>query len=260
MRSITSTTEIRTFLRDSSKTKDLGFVPTMGALHAGHVALIRRSVEENDQTVLSIFINPTQFNNPNDLSTYPSNRQKDLEIAKNAGVDVVFFPRYEELYKDQFTYQLQERRLSYELCGADRPGHFTGVLTVVMKLLNLIAPKRAYFGLKDFQQYELIKGMCDNFFVNVEICGVETVRDSAGLALSSRNELLDNRSKEIANKLNTTLSLPEEDKVIFSKLEELGFSVDYVHTRQSRRFAAVSLCSRGKNVRLIDNVILESRI
>ena len=100
MRSITSTTEIRTFLRDSSKTKDLGFVPTMGALHAGHVALIRRSVEENDQTVLSIFINPTQFNNPNDLSTYPSNRQKDLEIAKNAGVDVVFFPTYENSIKN----------------------------------------------------------------------------------------------------------------------------------------------------------------
>ena len=145
-------------LRSALNGQSVGFVPTMGALHIGHASLIDDSVRCNDITALSIYINPTQFDNANDLAKYPETLAEDLELAEKLGVDYVFMPTYQQMYPDNFSYQVEETKLSHQLCGAHREGHFTGVLTVVMKLLNIVKPDRAYFGEKDYQQFELIKG------------------------------------------------------------------------------------------------------
>jgi len=169
----------------------IGFVPTMGALHAGHASLLARSVAESEYTVLSIYVNPTQFNDAGDLARYPRTLEQDLALAESLGVDAVLLPRYEALYADGYRYRLDEMTFSRTLCGAHRPGHFAGVLTVVMKLLNLVRATRAYFGEKDYQQYLLIRDMCAAFFLDTEIVPCATLREPDGLAMSSRNMLLD---------------------------------------------------------------------
>ena len=232
----------------------LGFVPTMGALHDGHASLLHRSVADNDLTVLSIYVNPTQFNDPKDLASYPDTMQADLELARRIGVDYVIVPRYEDMYADEYRYQVTENEFSEVLCGANRPGHFTGVLTVVMKLLNLVRADRAYFGKKDFQQYLLIKDMCAAFFMDVEIIGCETVRECDGLAMSSRNKLLTSTARRQAHKFHEALTSPLTDSQVSELLSELGFQVDYVETRGARRFGAVVVNCDGREVRLIDNV------
>ncbi len=232
----------------------VGFVPTMGALHAGHGSLLQRSCEENDFTVLSIYLNPTQFNQPADLDGYPQNLERDLTLARELGVDAVLLPRYEDVYPDDFRFQISENQFALELCGADRPGHFTGVLTVVMKLLNIVVPDRAYFGEKDYQQYLLIRDMCAAFFMDVAIIGCDTVRESDGLAMSSRNERLGPEARCQAGKINRLLRSPLCDAEIFAALSELGFAVDYVVSRDGRRFAAATIGEGDAAVRLIDNV------
>ena len=234
----------------------LGFVATMGALHAGHAALIRRSVEECARTAVSVFVNPTQFNDPKDLANYPDTLQADLAMAKALGADYVFKPDYDDLYGDDFRYQVQEQTLSRDLCGAHRDGHFTGVLTVVMKLLNIVRPQRAYFGEKDYQQYLLIRDMCAAFFMDVEIVPCPTVREEDGLALSSRNALLDAAGRRLAPTLNKLIRSACSDAQIAEQLERAGFAVDYVTTRGDRRFAAASVRCGDRSVRLIDNVAL----
>ena len=164
-------------MRKEFEGKKIGFVPTMGALHIGRAALIERSVAECDVTVLSIYLNPTQFDNIADLEKYPATVEADLELAKNLGIEIVLMPDYEQMYPDGFRYQVEETQFSHRLCGAHRTGHFTGVLTVVMKLLNIVRPQRAYFGEKDFQQYKLIESMADAFFLDVEIVACQTVRE-----------------------------------------------------------------------------------
>lgn len=232
----------------------LGFVPTMGALHRGHAALLKRSASENAVSVLSIYLNPTQFNNSADLAGYPKTLQRDLRIACRMGADYVITPRYAQMYADDFRYQIREQQFSRELCGAHREGHFTGVLTVVMKLLNLVRPDRAYFGEKDYQQYLLIADMCEAFFMDVDIVACETVRESDGLALSSRNELLDVRGRATAGVLNQLIRSDLEDSAVASALTRAGFAVDYIVTRHERRFAAGTLTCEQGDVRLIDNV------
>ena len=236
----------------------VGFVPTMGALHAGHASLLERSVAENEFTVLSIYINPTQFNDPKDLQNYPSTIDEDLALARSIGVDAVILPAYEDLYADNYRYQVNEGEFSEVLCGANRPGHFTGVLTVVMKLLNLVKPNRAYFGRKDYQQFQLIKDMAHAFFLDVDIVGCPTVRESDGLAMSSRNKLLDEDARRLAGQFNCILRRCGEDDEIAALLKRCGFEVDYVETRYGRRFGAVVMhCGSGDEqrcVRLIDNV------
>ena len=142
----------------------VGFTPTMGALHDGHGALLKKSASENDLTILSIFVNPTQFNNPDDLKKYPRTWEADLKLAKASGADFVIAPNYDEIYADNYRYKLSESDFSKKLCGAHRPGHFDGVLTVVMKLLQIVRPTRAYFGEKDYQQLKLISDMAQTFF------------------------------------------------------------------------------------------------
>jgi pantoate--beta-alanine ligase len=232
----------------------VGFVPTMGALHAGHGSLIERSVAENDYTVLSIYLNPTQFNNPQDLDCYPKTLQRDLQMARELGVDFVITPSYEQMYADGFRFQVDETRFSAELCGEHRPGHFTGVLTVVMKLLNIARADRAYFGEKDYQQYLLIRDMCEAFFMDVEIVPCATVREADGLAMSSRNENLDKAGRVKAGLLNNLIRSTLDDQQVAKALSEAGFDVDYIVSREGRRYAAASLECGDRVVRLIDNV------
>ena len=232
----------------------VGFVPTMGALHEGHLSLLRASVENNDVTVLSIYVNATQFNDPADLAKYPNTLETDLAAARAAGVDWVLLPDYSQIYADGYRYQLNEESFSQQLCGIDRPGHFTGVLTVVMKLLNLVRPDRAYFGLKDFQQFTLIKDMCRTFFMPVEIVGCEIVRERDGLAMSSRNQLLDHAGRQLAGRFNQLLANAVDDEHAWQGLRAAGMQVAYVETVGVRRCGAVVIGTGDEAVRLIDNV------
>jgi pantoate--beta-alanine ligase len=232
--------------------KKLGFVPTMGALHKGHASLVEKSVKENDITVVSIFVNPTQFNDPKDLQNYPRTFEDDLRMLKKLKADYLFYPDYKEIYSDNYRYTVSENDLSKILCGAFRPGHFDGVLTVIMKLLNIIRPNCAYFGEKDFQQFKLIEGMAQAFFLDMEIIPCPTLREDDGLAMSSRNTLLSPEERIFALNFPRILKSNKTNDKIKTKLESLGFRVDYIEDYAGRRLGAVHV---GK-VRLIDNVKL----
>ena len=241
-------------LRETFEGKSLGFVPTMGALHEGHGALVKQSVSDNDITVVSIFVNPTQFNNPDDLENYPSTYEEDLANLGIWKTDVLLFPQAKEIYPNDDNYSIDENKDSLPLCGHDRPGHFNGVLTVVMKLLNIVQAQRAYFGEKDYQQYRLIRNMVKSFFMDVDIVAVPTQRDTEGLALSSRNLRLNPEEIETAQQVNkvlnsTTMELDEQRR----KIESLGLEIDYLEERWGRIFIAAHIGS----VRLIDNVALK---
>lgn len=238
--------EIRSSLND----KTIGFVPTMGALHEGHLSLIRKSIEENDVTIVSIFVNPTQFNDKTDFDNYLVTFDSDLEKLEAERVDYLFYPDYKEIYNDDFRYEVNEKELSKILCGASRPGHFTGVLTIVMKLLNIIRPEKAYFGEKDYQQYLLIKGMAEAFILDCEIIPLPLIREEDGLAMSSRNKLLTEDERKLAPKFYEQLNSGKPINEIKRSLKNDGFIIDYVEEIDNRRFGAVYL---GK-VRLIDNV------
>ncbi len=233
----------------------VGFVPTMGALHEGHLSLLSRSVKENETTVLSIFVNATQFNSSADLKSYPSSIEEDLKLAQSVGVDWVLMPDYSQMYPDEFRFQMHEEIFSRDLCGSDRPGHFTGVLTVVLKLLNLVQPECAYFGLKDFQQYLLIKDMCAGLFLPTKIVGCETLRESDGLAMSSRNRRLDPTARSLAGRFNQILYQAASDQEAIAELTSLEFSVAYIKTQYGRRFGAIEIQSQTGGVRLIDNLV-----
>ncbi len=228
----------------------VGFVPTMGALHAGHEELLKKAQAECDHVVLSIFVNPTQFNNPQDLEKYPATWNSDFAMAQKNKVAGIFFPKYAEMYPDDYHYKVIENDFSKLLCGADRPGHFDGVLSVVMKLFQIITPQVAYFGEKDFQQLTLIQGMVKAFFLPIEICPVPTKRESDGLAMSSRNVRLSAEQRKVAPELYKALTQSTSAEKAFQCLTEKGFKVDYVTDRNNRRFVAAYL----GEVRLIDNV------
>lgn len=228
----------------------VGFVPTMGALHAGHASLLKAARAENDFVVLSIFVNPTQFNNSEDLAKYPRTMDADLDIAKTSGVDLVWTPDYGDLYPDNYRYKVSENENSQILCGAFRPGHFDGVLTVVMKLLNVVAPTSAYFGEKDFQQLTLIQDMVRAFFMPMKIVAIATLRESDGLAMSSRNVRLSPGERQLAPEIYRTLSTIEDLEAARTHLETKGFRVEYLQDWRGRRLIAAWLGA----VRLIDNV------
>ena len=244
----------------ASLTGRIGFVPTMGALHYGHLSLLQASAADNDLTVLSIYINATQFNDPNDFAKYPNTLEDDLAQAEAAGVDVVLLPNYEQMYGDGFRYQLTENVFSTQLCGTDRPGHFTGVLTVVMKLLNLVRADRAYFGLKDYQQYTLIRDMCATFFMPTEIVGCDIVREADGLAMSSRNRLLDPEARQLAGRFNRLLAEAASDEQACLSLQAAGMQVAYVRSIGQRRCGAVVIGEGSDAVRLIDNVPVDGSL
>jgi pantoate--beta-alanine ligase len=251
MRTFASLQDWRDFRKSDILTrKSIGFVPTMGALHRGHRALLERARAESDFVVLSIYINPTQFNSPDDLKNYPQTLQADLDLALACQVDAVLLPSYEEIYPDRYRYKMTENAFSHLLCGAHRPGHFDGVLTIVLKLLNLVRPTRTYFGEKDYQQLYLIKGMVENLFIDTEIIGCQTVREADGLALSSRNVRLTEAERAKACALFNTISQVKNSETAAATLASLGFKVEYVQDLIDRRFAAATLGT----VRLIDNI------
>lgn len=229
----------------------VGFVPTMGALHAGHEALLQRARAENARVVLSVFVNPTQFNDPNDLARYPRTLAADVALAAPY-VDAVLAPAAESFYPDGYRYRVTETKLSRELEGAHRPGHFDGVLTVVLKLFNVVQPARAYFGEKDWQQLQLVRGLVEALLLPVEIVPCATVREPSGLALSSRNARLSPAGRAHAAEIYRALREAPTAAAAVERLRGRGFEVDYVEDVGGRRLAAARL----EGVRLIDNVPL----
>lgn len=241
---------IRSALTDAGDT--VGFVPTMGALHAGHFSLVERSVAENDRTVVSVFVNPTQFNDPADLERYPRDLDADRAALERLGADYLFLPAYETIYPDAYRYRVTEHERSEILCGASRPGHFAGVLTVVLRLLTIVRPQRAYFGEKDYQQYELVRDMARSFFLDVEIVPCPTVRDADGVALSSRNALLSPAGRARAATFARALREAPTTDAVRDVLTESGITIVYVEEHGDRRYGAVMI----EGVRLIDNAAI----
>ena len=261
-------------LKDSGKT--IGFVPTMGALHEGHLQLMRRAKEENDILVVSIFVNPIQFNNPEDLKKYPRDINKDSELLWSVGCDLLFLPTTNEMYPEEVTKKYDFGPLETVMEGASRPGHFNGVGVVVSKLFDICIPHKAYFGEKDFQQLAIIKKLVEIESIPVEIIPCKIVREEDGLAMSSRNARLSNEDRSSAPYIYEVLTMAKESKELlcpnilkqyvlnqFSDREE--FDVEYfeladdvnlqpVKSWDSEQgtigFIAVNL----GNVRLIDNI------
>ena len=229
----------------------VGFVPTMGALHAGHRSLLERARSENDRVVLSIFVNPTQFNDPSDLERYPRTLGADVAFVGDLA-DHVLAPEPGEMYPEAYRYRVTESDLSRTMEGAHRPGHFDGVLTVVLKLLNLVRPHRAYFGEKDRQQLELVQGLVRAFLLPIDVVACPTVRDPDGVALSSRNQRLSPRARTFAAAFPRILRESADAGSAAGALAAAGFGVDYVEDRNGFRLAAIRL----DGVRLIDNVRL----
>lgn len=196
--------EIRQF-RKFQPDATVGFVPTMGYLHDGHASLLKRSAVENGLTVLSIFVNPLQFGPSEDLDRYPRDEARDLAVAESSGVNIVFFPSVQEMYPTKQHTTVHVADVTERLCGGSRPGHFDGVATVVVKLLNIVAPDRAYFGLKDAQQIAVVATMVRDLNMPVEIMPCPTVREPDGLALSSRNVYLSQEQRTQALVLSRSL-------------------------------------------------------
>ncbi|GAP71904.1 pantoate-beta-alanine ligase [Candidatus Symbiothrix dinenymphae] len=193
--------------------KSIGLVPTMGALHAGHRALVAHAVAENDVTVVSIFVNPTQFNDKNDLKNYPRTPEADCELLANAGVNIVFMPSAEEMYPAPDTRQFEFGALATVMEGAFRPGHFNGVAQIVSRLFEIAAPDRAYFGEKDFQQLAIIREMVRHLQLDVQIVACPIVREADGLAMSSRNARLTAAQRQAAVNISRVLLHSRELRV-----------------------------------------------
>lgn len=211
MKTAETVKDTRTIIKEWKKQGlSIGLVPTMGFLHEGHESLIRRSAEENDRTVVSIFVNPMQFGKNEDLETYPRDFGRDSRICENAGADLIFHPWPEEMYPPDFFTYTDMDTLTEGLCGSDRPGHFRGVCTVVGKLFHIAAPDRAYFGQKDAQQLSVIKKMVRDLNFDLEVVGCPTVREKDGLAKSSRNTYLSPEERKAATVLHNALSHAEK--------------------------------------------------
>ena len=210
MKVINKTSDLQAIIEQfKNDGKSIGLVPTMGALHKGHLSLVKNSISNNDITVVSIFVNPTQFNNPNDLASYPRTVEKDLELLQTVGCDVVFAPEADDIYSKSET----DSRFEFDFEGLDkvmegkfRPGHFNGVVQIVSKLFYLVRPNRAYFGEKDFQQLAIIRLMTRRYNLPIEIVPCPIVREDSGLALSSRNSLLKDNEKQVAQHIYAVLN------------------------------------------------------
>lgn len=269
---------VKNFLLNNSG-KTIGFVPTMGYLHQGHINLMRRAKKENDLCVISIFVNPMQFNDKNDFLKYPKDLQHDFELVKKEGVDLIFTPTSEIMYPEGFDSIIQVKKLTASLEGASRPGHFDGVTTIVGKLFNIVQPKKAYFGQKDAQQVLVIEKMVRDLNFPVEIVRCSTVREKNGLAMSSRNARLTTEQREKANILYKSLELAKmliekgekNPDTIIKDMQKLILSepltqIDYVSINESKTLKTaqnpikdeilISLAVFFDKVRLIDNIIL----
>ena len=249
-------TDWQTIRRGLPSSSSLGFIPTMGNLHKGHLSLITQSQRDNDKTAVTLFVNPTQFNHPDDFTYYPRTLDEDLAQLERANIDYCLIPHQKFIYSDDYHYQIHENKQSLFMEGEHRPGHFTGVLTVVMKLLNWVRPTRAYFGEKDYQQLSLIQGMVKAFLLDIDIQSCPTIREPSGLAYSSRNSRLSPKGRKqaeaFAHIFHTTSS--REDTIRL--LTQADIQIDYIEEHHDRRFAAVLI----ENIRLIDNYALDKNI
>ncbi|MEA5001656.1 MAG: pantoate--beta-alanine ligase [Endomicrobiaceae bacterium] len=258
------------------KNKSIGFVPTMGALHSGHVSLIKKSVSQNDITVVSVYVNPIQFGPNEDYKRYPRPVNDDIEICKKNGVDYLFLPSNETLYDKDFSTYVAVDKLSGIMCGVTRPVHFRGVATVVSKLFNIVMPDRAYFGLKDYQQYVIIKRMVKDLNFRTKVIGCPIIREKSGLAMSSRNTYLSPEAKEQAVNIHKILvnakknfnsgknidAVIKETAKLLSAIE--NSEIDYIEARDSNTLqpavkttknVVIAAAVKISNIRLIDNIL-----
>jgi pantoate--beta-alanine ligase len=234
----------------------IGLVPTMGSLHDGHLALIRTARAENATVVMSLFVNPAQFGEAADLASDPRDEERDLAVARETGVDVVFAPSTDEMYPSGFQTWVDVTELGSVLEGRFRPGHFRGVATVVLKLLVVTTPDRAYFGQKDAQQVAVVRKLVRDLAVDVEIRVADTVRDADGLALSSRNVRLSAEQRASALALPRALAMRERESALAELASSNGLEVDYVEVADFDPPVLAGAVRVGSN-RLIDNVPLE---
>ena len=239
-------------IRELKKDKKIGFVPTMGALHDGHLTLVRKSKEENDITVVSIFVNPKQFGPNEDFASYPRTFESDKEKLEKEGVDFLFYPDVNDMYPEDYSTSVEVTSdITKKLCGRKRPGHFNGVTTVVAKLFNIVLPDNAYFGLKDYQQYVIIKRMVKDLNFSINIVGVPIVRESDGLAMSSRNKYLSPDERKDAVLIYT--SLLEAKKLI-----ENGIKSAYIIKKEIENILVRSRFSKIDYVEIVDPETLKS--
>lgn len=258
------------------KGAQIGFVPTMGALHDGHLSLVKRCLNENDVCVVSVFVNPTQFNNKTDLEKYPRNLERDINLLKSVGCSVVFAPSVKQIYPKKDNRQFDFGMLDKVMEGTYRPGHFNGVAQVVSRLFDIVSPKKAYFGEKDFQQLAIIREMVKQYQIPVEIVGCPIVREKDGMALSSRNERLSADERKRAVRISQTLfksvemaksnSVEEVKKwVVDTVNEDSILEVEYYEIVDSLTMQSVNSWNDSENitgcitvycgeVRLIDNI------
>jgi pantoate--beta-alanine ligase len=279
MRVIEAVSEIQKVLHEyKGEGKTIGFVPTMGALHLGHISLIEQSIESNDITVCSIFVNPTQFNNKVDLENYPRTIELDKKALGNARCDILFYPSIGEMYPGEIKPPVVLGDLASVMEGSFRKGHFDGVTTVVKRFFDIVEPDRAYFGLKDYQQYAVIKYMTETLKLPVEIVGCDTLRSDQGLALSSRNQLLDehgmrsalvfNRALQLAKSMAGAAAVAEIKKAVVALFEQDstcrleyfeiadGHNLNAVENISGSSLVVAFIAGYVGNVRLIDNLIL----
>jgi len=258
--------------------KSVGFVPTMGYFHEGHLTLVRQARAENSSVVVSIFVNPTQFGPQENFNSYPRDTQRDLAMLEKEQVDIVFMPSVAEMYPPQFSSWVEVGKVTEKLEGASRPGHFRGVTTVVAKLFNIVQPTKAYFGQKDAQQLVVIKKMVADLNMNLEIVAVPTVREPDGLAMSSRNTYLNPQERQAAVVLYQALSLAQQlwsqgekdaqtiRQQMTALIERQPLAdIDYISVADAETLdeldkvtssALVSLAARIGKTRLIDNVVV----
>jgi pantoate--beta-alanine ligase len=252
VRTVRTTAEVRAAL-EPIRSGSIGLVPTMGAFHAGHLALFRAARAECDTVVVSLFVNPTQFADPSDLDLYPRDEERDGALAEESGVDLLFAPSVDELYPPGFQTWAEVEELGSILEGAFRPGHFRGVATICLKLFNIVRPDRAYFGQKDAQQLAVLRRLVRDLDLELELRAVRTVRDADGLALSSRNARLSPAERELALTLPRALATRDPGRA-----RELlrGLDVDYVELAPFDPPVLAGAIRVG-STRLIDNVPLE---
>jgi len=267
MKIISDPLELKEYLKDKNQT--IGFTPTMGALHEGHISLIKKARQENEIVVVSIFLNPTQFLKGEDLDKYPSRDAADKKICEISGVDILFLPTATDMYGEDEVSILAPKVRGYVLEGFSRPGHFNGVLTVVAKLLNIVSPTRAYFGKKDAQQLHLISLMVKQLFMSVEIVPVNTVREVDGLALSSRNAYLTKEDRKEALKISASLRIAAKmlstNMLVCSEIIErmketlYPLEISYVEIL-NRDFEKIEYLEAGNSVVLVEAIAGETRL
>ena len=279
---VSTVSELQTILNTFRKDKKIGFVPTMGALHEGHLSLVKRSVSENDVTVVSIFVNPTQFNDKNDLQNYPRTLNQDYALLEPLGVNLVFAPTENEVYPEPDTRVFSYPPIDCVMEGTKRPGHFNGVCQIVSKLFEWVSPDNAYFGEKDFQQIAVIRAMIKDQGFRLNLCSCPIVREASGLAMSSRNTLLSETEFNLAANINKVLNestkafdtqtVVEVKCSVINKLNEIpeldveyyeivdGYTLQSVSDWNESEYivGCITVFCGQRPVRLIDNITYKS--